>query len=452
MAVYNARYFGELSITHVDTANWHWDDRGAGGRRTSFWQPNLPPGYRRLGTVVLTDRGSHNLPYDGPERTRDHTVALCVKQNPKVSSPDGRPALADPVGYEWVWDDTSTGARYKGALWRPTPPEGYVAMGLVASDNSHEKPPLDAVVCVREDLTHTAVASEASVYDDQGTGGKHALSVWRNDVPPKYLDGGDSTHVLIAPNTYTAHASHDRPKHLPDMRVLCLPVPSDKAPRPTKPTVDGHHSPPSMTPEVLTNVVWLPFTAVRDDDRTTEWKLVNSPFYRVERKVSWSLLQFLNNDTDVTQSVSDTVTTGLEKETIDTFNVNTGFSYSGTSGFSVSVVNVSVTTSFSLELGFSRSSASKELESHSVTRTLQVPANHSAAMWVGTNTLQVTRDDKSLVAEPVTFHGNSFHFDQYPDAPEEGDSGANTVQTRITQPAAGSSGKATANTKRSVRQ
>ncbi|MEE2041151.1 Vps62-related protein [Nocardiopsis sp. CT-R113] len=460
MVVYNARVFGELVITHVDNASWHWDDRGAGGRRASFWQPNLPPDYRRLGTMVIPDRGTHNLPYDGPERTKEHTVALCVRENHPVPPAGRKPALADPVDYEWVWDDSDTGSKYGGALWRPTPPEGYVAMGLVASDNSHDKPPLDAVVCVREDLTFPAVASDEPVYDDKGAGGKHTLSVWRNNVPPTYYDNSDSTRVLIAPNTYTGHASHDKPTFLPEMRVLCLPIPSEKSAKPPKPSLEDRTRPHGRTPETLTNLVWLPFTAVEDKHRSTEWKLANSPFYRVERKVSWSLLSFIDNDTSTTQSVTDTVTTGVEKESTNTFSVNTGLEISATSGVSVGIINVSVTSTVSLELGFSHARSVKELESHSVSRTLQAPADHAAAVWVGTHTLQVTRDDRSLVAEPVTFHGNSFHYDQFPDAPTAEPASANTAAAPAkaaevgspTKPiAAAGSGKAAANTKRSSR-
>jgi hypothetical protein len=445
--VKNAKTFGELFITHVENFTWHWDDEGSGGKlAVSFWHPNaptIPEGYKALGTVALPAWGSDNLPTNSSHKVKEHTVAVCVRENPDVPSPDGKPALADPVDYAWVWSDKGTGSKYAEALWRPVAPEGYVAMGLVASKDSYDKPPLDAVTCVREDLTYRAEASEKPVYKDTGTGGKHDLSVWRNSVPSKYVDSRDSARVLLSPNTYTAHTSYDRPRHLPDMHVLCLPLPSEKSKTPTRPALEDRDRPAGQTPEALVGTVWVPFTAVKDEDRSTEWKLANSPFYRIERKVSWSLLSFINNDTDTAQSVTDTVTTGIEKETIDTFSVNTGFSYSGNGGFSIGVISASVTTTFSLELGFSRSKSSKELESHSVARTLQVPAKHAGAMWVGTSTLQVTRGDKSLVAEPLIFHDNNFHYDQFPDATTP-ETEVKIPQQVVTAPAQSRSSKPTA--------
>ncbi|MET9694929.1 hypothetical protein ABZY81_42230 [Streptomyces sp. NPDC006514] len=39
----------------------------------------------------------------------------------------------------------------------------------------------------------------------------------------------------------------------------------------------------------------------------------------------------------------------------------------------------------------------------------------AAAMWVGDHTIQVTRQDGTHVGTPLTFHGDSTHFDEFPD-------------------------------------
>lgn len=444
----NAKSFGELFVTHVENFTEYWHDGGSRSQKpVGFWQPNIPDNYRALGTVAIPGWGSKNLPHAGVHVVDEHVVAICVRQNPTVPAARPEPSLADPVDYELVWDDKGSGARYKCSLWRPIPPEGYVAMGLAASDDSYDKPPLNAVACVREDLTHRAVASDEPVFTGQGLGTKHDVSVWRNNAPPKYVDSPDSSHVLIAPNTYVAHTSTDQPKHLPEMRVLCLPVPSDKNVRPAQPELEGRTSPAGMTPELLTNAAWLPFEAVKDDERSTEWKLANSPFYRVERRASWTLLKFFNNTTDAAQNVGTTVTTGVEEEEAQAFSVNTGFSYAGTGGFSIGVVTASVTTTLSLDLGFSRSRSTKKLETRADNVSINVPANHAGALWVATNSLQVVRGDGTLVSEPLVFYSfDNFHADQFPDNPEHTNvtttGGAPTQVGIIKKP--GTAGKATA--------
>ncbi|MGW7317726.1 hypothetical protein [Streptomyces sp. NPDC054865] len=44
-----------------------------------------------------------------------------------------------------------------------------------------------------------------------------------------------------------------------------------------------------------------------------------------------------------------------------------------------------------------------------------MPPNKAAAMWVGDHTLRVTRQDGEAVGSPLTFHGDSTHFDEFPD-------------------------------------
>ncbi|MEV6584075.1 Vps62-related protein [Streptomyces sp. NPDC051582] len=452
--VKNAMAFGELFVTHTDQFTWHWDDEGTGGRETiSCWHPNAPIGYKPLGTLAIPAWHASNLPGSG-KKLDEHVVAVCVKQHPDVPSAKGKPALADPVDYELVWDDKGSGSKYAGSFWRPTPPAGYVALGLVVSKNSYDKPPLDAVTCVREDLTHTAVPSADRIYADKGTGAKRAFSAWSNIVPPAYVGNTDDVNrFLLAPNTFTGHAAYDKPQYLPDMHVLCLPMRAERSEPAPFPALEGRRRPSGNSVATVANAVWLPFTAVHDPDKSTEWKLGNSPFYRIERKASWNLLSFINNTTDSVQTVTDSVTTGVEKETTDTFSVNTGISISGTSGVSVGVINTSVTTTFSLEMGFSRSTGVKELESRTVSRTLQAPADHAVALWVGTHTLQVMRADKTRVGAPLSFHGDSFHYDQYPDAPGSVSSQGHTATLKTVQPSTtGSTSKTAASAKRTSRQ
>ncbi|GAA3703092.1 hypothetical protein GCM10022224_081060 [Nonomuraea antimicrobica] len=63
--------------------------------------------------------------------------------------------------------------------------------------------------------------------------------------------------------------------------------------------------------------------------------------------------------------------------------------------------------------------------------------------------MQVTRADGTKVGNPLTFNGDSFHYDQYPDAPASDDPTA-TITTRKAG-SASPTGRSTAPAKRSVK-
>ncbi|MEU9993704.1 Vps62-related protein [Streptomyces sp. NPDC048045] len=413
MAV-TSRAFGDLTLAFTDQFTWSWDDEDSRGKYwVSFWHPTAPEGFHALGTVAIPAWGSANLnPKTGAEKIEDHVVALCVKETGKPAAGQ-KPALARPAGYEKIWTDVGTGSKYKGSIWRPLAPEGYVAMGCVVPKDTYDKPPLDAVMCVREDLTFGASAKQ--VYTDKGTGGKIDLSVWSNIVPPSYVDNTDgATRVLIAANTFTAHAAYDQPFHLPDMHVLCVPMPVEKPALGSYPQLVDRARPAEKTPDVAANALWVPFTAFTDTAKSVPWKLANSPFYKVQRKTSWTLLEHLSNDMAVERRISKTTNTGIEKTSQDTFNAKTGISVSSTAGISLDPFNASVTTTFSLELGYERMTSLKEFESSSTTWELSALPNTSSAAWIGSNSIQVTRADGSPVSAPLTYVAGSIHYSQYP--------------------------------------
>lgn len=70
---------------------------------------------------------------------------------------DTKPALEKPSDYSLVW--TSADANEDdnsecGCIWLPCPPNGYKALGYVVTKGP-KKPSLEAVRCVRDDLTDT---------------------------------------------------------------------------------------------------------------------------------------------------------------------------------------------------------------------------------------------------------------------------------------------------------
>ncbi|MFE1791951.1 hypothetical protein ACFW7J_26760 [Streptomyces sp. NPDC059525] len=108
--------------------------------------------------------------------------------------------------------------------------------------------------------------------------------------------------------------------------------------------------PADRTPETTVNAAWVPFMAVKDDHKSASWKLADSPLYRIERRASWYMHRFVNN-TSSPQSLSETVTVGVEKDGSDTFSAEVGISVSAQVGVSSGVASASVTTTYSLAVG-----------------------------------------------------------------------------------------------------
>ena len=204
------------TMTAVAFRRVWWDYNSGANSRLSVWRPICPPGWCSLGDVAVPA-------LEPPAST------LLVRRDDGAGD-DPRPVAA-PVGYERAWRDSGWRAtRKKGgtaSFWRPVPPPGYVACGHVASA-SHAPPPIDAVVCLRFDLTDalppTAFA-DGPAWTSAGAGfklGRAPLAVYRprasdRDVTRDGLffavgeDGGKTIAPPLNPKTARAPARHARP-------------------------------------------------------------------------------------------------------------------------------------------------------------------------------------------------------------------------------------------------
>lgn len=398
--VANTMQLGDLTLAFTTAFQLRWNDQGSGATRNgAFWHPIPLAGFHALGTIGL----SH---YSDPNGT---VAAICVQE-----SSSGNGALAPPTDYELFYKDSGTGARMNGSCWRPIPPQGYVALGDVFPINTHNKPSLDDVVCVREDLTFGANAGQ-SIWSDQKSGGAQDFSAWQNDVPPNYTDmNPGATRGLIAPNTMVGRANYTQPQHEPDMNVLCLPLPSAANEVGTAPTLTSRSKPAQSTPPAVDHTVEVPFTAVNDDAKSLAWKLANSPAYRLQRQNSWRLLLFNDNNTAAEQFVEESVTVGVENATSQSFSTNTGVSITTETGVGVGALGTTFSATVSVEFGYESATSVTELESRTVTRRLTAPPQTAAAIWVGSYSFQVLRGDNTLVGNPLTFDSDSFTYAQYP--------------------------------------
>jgi Vacuolar protein sorting-associated protein 62/MAC/Perforin domain len=137
-------YTTEMSSVYKDEgSNAKWN--------VEFFRPTpdkIPAGYFCLGHYA---QGGASYQYN----SKPFNSILLVKDlGLKVG---GKPALAAPVAYSQVWNDKGSHAKQDGSIWRPTPPEGYVALGYVVRRSyDNQQPSLDAMRCVRADLADRA--------------------------------------------------------------------------------------------------------------------------------------------------------------------------------------------------------------------------------------------------------------------------------------------------------
>ncbi|MFZ5950165.1 MAG: Vps62-related protein, partial [Candidatus Rifleibacteriota bacterium] len=124
----------------------------------SVWRPECPEGWIRFGDVAV--------PYSSDTQP-NNSPALLVEWNDEKPAGDAQgPFLARPIRFEHVcsFDDNS---RLAGSFWQPVPPEGYVAMGFVGSDEFEEPNDLGLIRCVRKDLVYPAFTDQ-EIFNNMG--------------------------------------------------------------------------------------------------------------------------------------------------------------------------------------------------------------------------------------------------------------------------------------------
>lgn len=109
-----------------------------------------------------------------------------------------------PVDYKLIYTDAGTGGDQDVAFWQPIAPEGYVAMGYVAT-NGYEKPDLQAVICLKEEYTAFGL-TENIEWTDKGSGGDQDISIWNIRTPNVFYDG---EYSFVKSNTFWANPSYE---------------------------------------------------------------------------------------------------------------------------------------------------------------------------------------------------------------------------------------------------
>lgn len=391
--------FGPLLLAFTDQFDLRWNDRGSGGYNDgAFWHPKPPAGFYPVGGIGVSNYDDQN----------GRNWALCVAE-----AELGSGALAAPTRYDQVWNDKGSGADLDGSCWRPVPPDGYVALGDVFMRDHWTAPSPDDVRCVRKDIATFGTLGDL-VWNDVHTGSDTDFAAWRYSPPGSFVSDQDGA---FAANTFYGVPSHDKPQVM--VFVLQLPFPVEHGETPQPPVLDSRSQPADRTSPKVDRTVTVPFTAVVDQDATLEWRLQNSPFYKVQRSVYYRLELFDDNRTSENQTKQLDVTVGVSKTQTDTFEVKTGITVGYEAGVSF-IGEASVSASISVELGYSHSTAVSSMQSRTLSAALVTPPDHSGALWDVSYILTLVRGDGTPISQQVDFAANGSFLEQQFPPPAEG--------------------------------
>lgn len=392
---------GELLVKVVDEFYWRWDDLGSGGDNDgSYWHPKVPEEYHALGSAGK--RG-----YSTPTH---NTVMLVVKDK----GTSAIPPLAAPTDYQLVYNDAGSGANADGSFWLPLPPQGYVAIGIVAQ-SGWSKPSLDDVVCVREDLTILAEAG-SYIWHDVGTGANNDFSSYQIDPP----DAGPHSGLYLKPGTFVATSLYQAPAAHPCMNVLKVNLPLlEEAPYQTfVPQLTGYTEPPEETVPLFARAMIIPMNIVSDPlyAGNQHWRVVNSPFYRLERHVYYKRLYHNYNQTSEVQNNAVTIRSGVTTTESESFWNETSISVTVEGGVSIKFFEGKVSTTISTSFGYETQTSVAVLQETEITSTVNTSPGKAATLWQQYNRYVLKRHNGTSF-EPVSaweFGINSYVTDEYP--------------------------------------
>lgn len=371
-----ALMFKGLSVRFTDQFTWIWDDSGSGADDNgSFWMPAAPEGYYPLGSCGVSGWGD-------PSGTK---AAVVVKDI------DGTGVLSPPEDYVKIWDDSGSGADDNCSVWKPVPPEGYVALGVVAQ-LGYTKPDTDLIRCVKSEYTATGKVG-SWVWDDSGSGGSYDFSAFRVEAPDAPNSPGYAYLVpetIIGVNSYTKPSSHE----VCNVLNIKLPLVTDLNDSAYAPVLESYDEPEKYTDTYLAKVVAVPFTLVVDDSYSLHEKVTEFPIYRIRREEYYTNQYFYNNrygSTPITHTVTDTV--GISETESETYSVNVGLKITTESG--CELIGGTVTVELSFEFGYETTSSYTVFQENEVSQEVEIAPNTAGCLWQKTTRFTLMRNKNS---------------------------------------------------------
>ncbi|MEL7531650.1 MAG: Vps62-related protein, partial [Bacteroidota bacterium] len=382
----------ELEIMFVTNFTAGYADHGTGANSDlSTWKPVLPPGFSSLGHYAKAG-------YGAPQ-----TVMIAVRGIDPT-------ALAFPTGYKRTYHDSGTGGHQDGSFWLPIAPAGYRALGMVAMQ-SHGQPPLNEVVCVREDLT-TYASIGAFIWNDAGSGGDLDASVWQ--IKPPSISQNSKVSYITSGSFY-GYATHATPTSAEVAYAIKVKMPSEnKNLKPEKPRLTSADKPVEKTQMKLASVAYLPCISVQDRVFASDVarQVRETPIYTLERYDYYYLQDFNTSYSDNDGSMSFSYTTGMTKS--HEKSITETFSTESTAGTSFYGVDISVTVSYALDQ--TNTYSTEDMTERTLEKQFTVPGNGAGALYTLSHLYKLKRANGEVI-DTWEMHSKFAHFTDF--APEK---------------------------------
>ncbi|WP_432044214.1 hypothetical protein [Streptomyces cadmiisoli] len=384
--------YGDLEIAY--TTEW---------KVNSFFHTGVP--VRREQWKILGSGFAHSSTLSWP----GNAGGLLVKDRSA-----GQDLLQPPVDFQQVGRFEATApwsALVDALIWRPVPPSGYVSLGDVVAayvtaggSGSPVKPDASelGLVCVKKEHAGRAYVrrGELGRLPLRSNGSGRAL--WAVTTPLLPVD--DTEEHLLLPTA--AFSCGPDTQHAPTAVtwVLDLPAVVDKADYDPDLALSSYNPPPPRS-IVTDRTVTVAYHLVKDDGRTSAWKVANSPCYKVERKRQYDLVRHVDFRGSGGGAIAEEIQQGVSEERGQEFSQNVGISVSATVGVEASAkpfgmgasAYAEATVSASLELGYASRYSVSAFEHKTVSVSYDVPAGHAGALWTDTHLLVPIRGDGTLV-------------------------------------------------------
>jgi hypothetical protein len=167
-----------LLIGTTSNYNWVWSDKGSGSDGDcTVWRPS--PTDTQF--FILGDYAQGN--YSGA--TGSSIIVKAINDDPSA------PLLKPASSWRQVWNDRGSGGDHDGSIWSAVAPDGYIAVGFVASAG-YDAPSIPNYRCLRRDLVTQATAGDL-VWSDKGSGAHQDVSLWAVQSMP---------NLFVAQNNY----------------------------------------------------------------------------------------------------------------------------------------------------------------------------------------------------------------------------------------------------------
>jgi Vacuolar protein sorting-associated protein 62 len=406
--------FNDLLINFTSEFLPLWSDKGSGAHKdVGLWRPStasdaLSP-FFSLGDIAV----------DHHRNINQNKIVAVVSDANKV---DGT-ALRPPLDYQLVWHDESTGALRNLSIWRPLPPQGYVAMGLVCGVE-YDKPSPNAVRCVRADLVKPGQVGDM-IWSDEGSGALNDLSAW--SITPPAASAGE---IYLAPGTFTGSESYAKPNLAVYSLRLALAAPLRDAP--PHPVLSGYEAPTLEDATTTSQVCELPWFTVNDPALTAIAQLQTSPTYQLERTDHHVLVGFEHNPEATSRPSMWTAAKGIIGEHAKTLALETGVEL----GKPWPTGNHTFELSFAahLEQAFTHSQRSVKGWSHSSPLEIiaYVTPQSAIAGYLLQSEYRLLRLDGSQVSSTVSYNnGDHVYMSQHPSVEPPPDENAVQAQAPL---------------------